>query len=164
MSSQSDSNSAKSKKPKSFEPTTTQDTSAKPKKTPASRVTAAPVRPSAPASPSAIPEAVSRRMIKRMAWLSGVPTLLAMATFLISYLLITKEIVDLPNYIVLILSLGFFGLGVLGLSYGVLSASWDEQQEGSWLGVDEFKVNWGRMTEAKAEAKAAAKTAAKTKK
>jgi hypothetical protein len=163
MSSQSDSNSAKSKKPKSFEPTTTQDTSSKPKKTPAIRA-AAPAKPSAPASTSAIPETVSRRMVKRMAWLSGVPTLLAMATFVISYLLITKEIVDLPNYIVLIVSLGFFGLGVLGLSYGVLSASWDEQQEGSLLGLDEFKVNWGRMTAAKAEAKSAAKTAAKAKK
>jgi len=45
-------------------------------------------------------------------------------------------------------SMGFFGLGVLGLSYGVLSASWDEEIPGSKLGWREFTTNWGRMTSA----------------
>jgi Photosynthesis affected mutant 68 len=153
------SDSSAAKKPKSFEPASTQDTSAKVKKTPA--IATPKSSPAVPASASAIPEAVSRRMIKRMAWLSGVPTGMAMVTFVVSYFLITKDIVDLPNYIVLVLSLGFFGLGIVGLSYGVLSASWDESQPGSWIGLDEFKLNWERMTTAKSEAKSEAKARAK---
>ncbi|MCF3606526.1 PAM68 family protein [Planktothrix agardhii 1033] len=41
--------------------------------------------------------------------------------------------------------MGCFGLSVLGLSYGVLSASWDEEAPGSILGWQEFKLNLGRM-------------------
>jgi hypothetical protein len=48
----------------------------------------------------------------------------------------------------LLVTLGCFGLGVLGLTYGVLSASWDEDRPGDWLGIAEFQVNFGRMTSA----------------
>jgi hypothetical protein len=43
--------------------------------------------------------------------------------------------------------MGFFGLGVLGITYGVLSASWEEDRVGNWLGLGEFGTNWGRMVE-----------------
>ena len=43
--------------------------------------------------------------------------------------------------------MGFFGLGVLGITYGVLSASWDEERSGSLMGLGEFGTNWGRMVE-----------------
>lgn len=95
-----------------------------------------------------IPEVVSRRMIRRMALLSGVPSALGMSTFIVSYLVVSNDLIRLPNYAVLLVSLGWFGLGVLGLSYGVLSASWDEASPGSKLGWTEFTVNWGRMTQA----------------
>jgi hypothetical protein len=49
---------------------------------------------------------------------------------------------------VVLVSMGFFGLGVLGLSYGVLSASWDEEIPGTKLGWQEFTTNLGRMTSA----------------
>ena len=45
-------------------------------------------------------------------------------------------------------SLLFLGLGVVGLSYGLLSASWDERSEGSLLGFEQFPDNFGRMQEA----------------
>lgn len=38
-----------------------------------------------------------------------------------------------------------FFLGLVGLSYGVLSASWDEDEEGSFLGIEEFQTNVGRL-------------------
>jgi hypothetical protein len=95
---------------------------------------------------SRIPEIVSRRMLRRMALLCGIPSFLGMFTFLISYFLVTQAIVALPTYVVMLVSLGFLGLGVLGLSYGVLSASWDEEVAGSWLGWSEFTTNLGRMT------------------
>ncbi|MFM7427225.1 MAG: photosystem II biosynthesis protein, partial [Elainella sp.] len=87
-----------------------------------------------------IPDVVSRRMVKRIAWCSGVPTLLGMSTFVVSYLAVSNGF-PLPTYAVLLVSLGWFGLGVLGVSYGVLSASWDETA-GSLLGWNEVQTNW----------------------
>lgn len=95
-----------------------------------------------------IPDQVSKRMVRRMALLCGIPTVLGIATFFVSYLLITNLGVKLPNVAVLLVSMGFFGLGVLGLSYGVLSASWDEDVSGTKLGWQEFTTNLGRMTSA----------------
>ncbi|MEL6937157.1 MAG: photosystem II biosynthesis protein, partial [Cyanobacteria bacterium J06607_17] len=39
------------------------------------------------------------------------------------------------------------GLGVLGLSYGVLSASWQEDEAGSLLGLTEFSINFRRLVQ-----------------
>ncbi|HEY9794343.1 MAG TPA: PAM68 family protein, partial [Leptolyngbyaceae cyanobacterium] len=86
----------------------------------------------------AVPDVVSKRMVRRMALLCGIPTVLGIATFFVSYLLITNLGVKLPNVAVILVSMGFFGLGVLGLSYGVLSASWDEDIPGTKLGWQEF--------------------------
>lgn len=97
---------------------------------------------------TAIPEAVSQRMIKRMAVLCGVPTVLGISTFVISYFIVSNGVIDLPPVAVLLVSLGFFGLGVLGISYGALSTSWDVHYEGSALGWTEFKLNFGRMRQA----------------
>ncbi|MGB8687027.1 MAG: PAM68 family protein [Microcoleus sp.] len=94
-----------------------------------------------------IPEAVSRRMISRIALFCGLPTLLGISTFFVSYLIVSKGLFDLPNTAVLLVSMGCFGLGVLGLSYGLLSASWDEEVPGSSLGWEEFNTNFGRMRE-----------------
>ncbi|MFZ4641230.1 MAG: PAM68 family protein [Nodosilinea sp.] len=111
----------------------------------------APQSKSAPgASPSTtgIPEVVSQRMLRRMLFFSGIPTGLGVIIFFASYFLIVKAGVELPSYAVLLTTLGCFGLGVVGLTYGVLSASWDEDRPGAWLGLEEFKVNFGRMTSA----------------
>ena len=92
-----------------------------------------------------IPEVVSRRMIRRMAVFAGIPTALGMSSFVIAYFLLSRQIVEFPNVVVLLVSLGFFGLGTVGLSYGVLSASWQEESEGSLLGISEFSVNFRRL-------------------
>ncbi len=102
---------------------------------------------SAPAA-TRIPDAVSNRMIRRMVIFCGIPTSLGISTFIGSYLIVSHEWFPLPNVAVVIASMGCFGLGVLGLSYGVLSASWDEAVAGSWLGWDEFTTNTGRMVSA----------------
>jgi hypothetical protein len=87
-------------------------------------------------------------MMRRMALFCGVPTTLGMLTFVVSYIIVSHEWLKLPNYAVLIISLSWFGLGFLGLSYGVLSASWEEEVPGSLLGLQEFGTNWKRMTSA----------------
>jgi hypothetical protein len=65
-----------------------------------------------------------------------------------SYFIVINEVFPLPNTAVLLVSMGCFGLSVVGLSYGVLSASWDENEAGSLVGWREFQVNFGRMVEA----------------
>jgi hypothetical protein len=97
---------------------------------------------------SAVPEVVSKRMARRMALFCGIPSALGILTFIVSYVVVSQHWFKLPNAAVVLVSMGFFGLGVLGLSYGVLSASWDEERPGSKIGWNEFTTNWGRMTAA----------------
>lgn len=97
---------------------------------------------------TAIPEVVSRRMARRMAIFCGIPTTFGMLTFIVSYLVVTQGWFKLPTVAVLLTSMGFFGLGVLGLSYGIFSASWDEDRVGSLWGAEEFSTNFGRTIDA----------------
>lgn len=96
----------------------------------------------------AIPQAVSDRMVRRMALFSGIPTALGMLTFIASYGIITFTEFELPNIAVVLTSMGCFGLGVLGLSYGAISASWEPNTPGTKSGWQEFKTNFGRLTSA----------------
>jgi hypothetical protein len=97
------------------------------------------------ASIGAIPNTVSKRMARRMAMFCTIPTGLGMLSFVLFYLIKTNNLLELPSFVPLIVSISFFGIGMVGLSYGILSASWDEKRAGTWLGVEEFKINWQRM-------------------
>jgi hypothetical protein len=94
-----------------------------------------------------IPTVVSQRMLRRVAVFCGVPTALGIFILIASYLLISFADIQLPPIAVLLVNMGLFGLGVLGITYGVLSASWDEERPGNLLGLAEFVTNWGRMVE-----------------
>jgi hypothetical protein len=94
-----------------------------------------------------IPKVVSDRMVRRMVVFSGVPTVLAMGIFVVAYWLLSRQILDFPKSLVLVATLVCFGLGAVGLSYGVLSASWEADAEGSLLGWSEFSVNFKRLLE-----------------
>lgn len=131
----------KKKTPTKKAPVKTSDTATKTGEKP--KVTPSPVN-----NTSAIPEEVSKRMIRRMALFSGIPTAMGICSFVIAYYIVINDIFDLPTVAVLLVSLGFFGLGVIGLSYGILSTSWDEGRIGSLIGAEEFGVNFGRMVQA----------------
>ena len=79
---------------------------------------------------TSIPEVVSRRMLRRMLYFSGMPVVLGVFVFFVSYVLIVQGIAALPNVVVLLITLACFGLSVVGLSYGALSASWEEGHGG----------------------------------
>lgn len=97
---------------------------------------------------SAIPDAVSKRMTRRMVFLSGIPTAMGIASFFVFYWLFSQKIIEFPPSLVLIVTAGLFGLGFVGLSYSVFSASWDESREGDLVGLGEFKTNLGRTISA----------------
>jgi hypothetical protein len=97
---------------------------------------------------SGIPPIVSKRLVRRAALFSGIPTSLGFITFIASYIIVVKKWADLPNSAVVLVSMGFLGIGVLGLSYGSISASWDENREGNWWGWQEFKQNFGYLRDA----------------
>jgi hypothetical protein len=97
-----------------------------------------------------IPDIVSKRMIRRVSVFCGIPVLMGMSIFIISYLAIANHWFRLPNTVVLLMSMACLGLSVVGLTYGILSACWDEEEDskGSLLGIAEFKVNFSRMADA----------------
>ncbi len=96
------------------------------------------------ASLSAIPDVVSKRMARRMVFFCGIPSALGMLSLVIFYWLFSKGTIDLPPYVALFVSVGFLALGVAGLSFGIFSASWDEDRVGSLLGIEELKINLPR--------------------
>lgn len=100
------------------------------------------------ASLQAIPDTVSKRMVKRMALFSGIPTGLGMFSFVAFYWIVSHGWLEIPPYIVFAVSLAMLGLGVLGLSYGIFSTSWDEDIAGHWWGWQEFKTNVDRTLKA----------------
>lgn len=102
-------------------------------------------RPSQGAGGSqAIPERVANRMARRIAIATGIPTLLGMAVFITSYLLVSRGIVEIEPVVTLVASGACFLLGLAGLSYGVLASSW-EDAPGSLLGFEQIGVNIGRI-------------------
>lgn len=113
---------------------------------------------------SGIPEEVNRRIMRRAALFCGIPTGLGITTFIVSYILVSRHIINLPTSAVVLLSMLFLGIGVLGLSYGAISASWDEGRIGSLWGNEEFRKNFGHLSEAWKSQQQIVKAAQKPKK
>ena len=86
-------------------------------------------------------------MARRIAFTTGIPTLSGMGVFIGSYFLISKGIAEISPTVTLISSAMCFLLGLLGLSYGILSASWDFNP-GTFLGFENIKPNINRMKDA----------------
>ena len=93
---------------------------------------------------SAIPKEVANRMARRVAITTGIPTLSGMSVFIISYLVVSRGIADVPPALTLLTSATCFLVGLLGLSYGILSASW-ESAPGTLFGFENVGPNIGRV-------------------
>ena len=100
-----------------------------------------------PAKNSGIPKYVANRMARRIVFTTGIPTLSGMGVFIGSYFLISKGIAEISPTVTLVSSALCFLVGLLGLSYGILSASWDFNP-GSFLGLENIKPNIKRMKDA----------------
>jgi hypothetical protein len=83
-------------------------------------------------------------MARRIAIATGIPSVMGMGVFIGSYLLVSRGVLDIPPVVTLVASGACFLLGLLGLSYGVLSASW-EDAPGSLIGSEQIVLNIGRL-------------------
>ncbi|XVE99947.1 hypothetical protein REPUB_Repub03eG0244000 [Reevesia pubescens] len=89
-----------------------------------------------------IPEVVTNRMISRMGFSVGIPLFIGLLFFPFFYYLKVGLKIDVPNWVPFIVSFFFFGTALLGVSYGIVSSSWDPIREGSLLGWNEAQKNW----------------------
>ncbi|KAH6783491.1 PAM68-like protein [Perilla frutescens var. hirtella] len=81
-------------------------------------------------------------MMSRMALSVGIPLFIGVLFFPFFYYLKVGLKIDVPTWVPFIVSFVFFGTALLGVSYGIVSASWDPLREGSLLGWNEARNNW----------------------
>ena len=100
-----------------------------------------------PIDPSAgvMPEVVSQRMLKRVVPFAGLPVLGAALTFVGFWYANTQLELDLPPQIVAYATQALLLLSFAGITYGVMSTSWDEEEEGSLLGFENVGRNFDLM-------------------
>ena len=91
-------------------------------------------------SSSGIPKYVADRMARRIFFTAGIPTILGMSVFFVSYIIVTRNIAEIPPSSTIAISALFFLLGLAGLSFGILSASWDKEP-GSFFGIENIPMN-----------------------
>ena len=91
-------------------------------------------------SSSGIPKYVADRMARRIFFTAGIPTIMGMSVFVVSYIIVTKNIAEIPTSSTIAISALFFLLGLAGLSFGILSASWDKEP-GSFFGIENIPMN-----------------------
>ena len=91
-------------------------------------------------SSSGIPKYVADRMARRIFFTAGIPTIVGMSVFVVSYIIVTRNIAEIPPSSTIAISSLFFLLGLAGLSFGILSASWDKEP-GSFFGIENIPMN-----------------------
>ena len=89
---------------------------------------------------SGIPKYVADRMARRILFTAGIPTVMGMSVFVGSYFIVTRNIAEIPPSSTIAISALFFLLGLGGLSFGILSASWDKEP-GSFFGIENIPMN-----------------------
>ena len=91
-------------------------------------------------SSNGIPKYVADRMARRILVTAGIPTIMGMSVFVVSYIIVTRNIAEIPPSSTIAISALFFILGLAGLSFGILSASWDKEP-GSFFGIENIPMN-----------------------
>jgi hypothetical protein len=92
-------------------------------------------------TPAVIPEKVAQRMGRRMLPFVGLPLFLAMGTFVGFWYFATYKNMEFQPAAVATTTVFLLVVGLLGITYSLLSASWDPDREGDLFGVGEFKTN-----------------------
>eukprot|EP00597_Dinobryon_sp_UTEXLB2267_P005311 CAMPEP_0170061670 /NCGR_PEP_ID=MMETSP0019_2-20121128/3159_1 /TAXON_ID=98059 /ORGANISM="Dinobryon sp., Strain UTEXLB2267" /LENGTH=229 /DNA_ID=CAMNT_0010267575 /DNA_START=82 /DNA_END=771 /DNA_ORIENTATION=- len=98
-------------------------------------------------SVGAVPEVVADRMIGRIAAFFGIPVFGGLGIFVAAYFYSKKYDMVIPPMILAYVTQVPFVLGLVGITYAILSSSWDPETPGSVLGIEEFKLNFQRIQE-----------------
>eukprot|EP00741_Cyanophora_paradoxa_P024260 tig00021759_g23427.t1 len=88
-----------------------------------------------------LPPVVADRMLKRMLSFAAPPLVLGLSSFPMYYLLIKKFNIEFEPVLPFATSSFCFGFAMVGISYGLLSASWEPKILGSWHGFEQFQKN-----------------------
>lgn len=97
------------------------------------------------ASVGAVPEIVANRMIGRIAAFFGIPVFGGLAIFVGAYFYGKSTDTIIQPSVIAYATQAPFVLGLIGITYGIMSASWEPENDGSLLGIKEFNVNLQRV-------------------
>jgi len=97
------------------------------------------------ATPAQIPEVVANRMGQRMLPFVGLPLLGGMGTFVGFWYFSTYKDVELEPSAVAASTILWLVVSLGGITYSMLSASWDPERKGSALGFDEVQRNMNNI-------------------
>eukprot|EP00591_Stephanopyxis_turris_P006216 CAMPEP_0195525466 /NCGR_PEP_ID=MMETSP0794_2-20130614/25957_1 /TAXON_ID=515487 /ORGANISM="Stephanopyxis turris, Strain CCMP 815" /LENGTH=229 /DNA_ID=CAMNT_0040655945 /DNA_START=175 /DNA_END=864 /DNA_ORIENTATION=- len=90
---------------------------------------------------AAIPEKVAMRMGNRMLPFVGIPLFGGMGAFVAFWYFATYRDYVFQPALVAGTTIAILAVSLLGITYSVMSASWDPDEEGSALGFDQFGSN-----------------------
>lgn len=85
------------------------------------------------------------RMGMRMLPFVGVPLFGGMGVFVAFWYFATYKGLEFQPSLVAYSTIAVLAVGLLGITYSVISASWDPEIEGSALGITEFQTNIGNI-------------------
>jgi len=88
-----------------------------------------------------MPQEVSERVAKRGMVIGGSFFGTMVAVFGFGIILFKTQEIIIPPTLMAFVTLALLALAILGGSYGMMSASWDPDKEGSALGAEEFSEN-----------------------
>lgn len=88
-----------------------------------------------------MPEPVAKRAAKRGMVIGGSFYFTMLLVFAFGIFLFKTQEIVIPPTLMAFVTLLLLGLAIFGSSYGLMSASWDQDREGSVLGTEEFSKN-----------------------
>lgn len=92
-----------------------------------------------------IPTEVWERIIGRILFYVGAPLVGGVILLQIFDIIKQQKLLDLPIWLPFLTTFITFGASALGAAYGTLSASWDPEKQGSFIGLEEAQKNWVDM-------------------
>ncbi|XP_055826736.1 uncharacterized protein PAM68-like [Solanum dulcamara] len=92
-----------------------------------------------------IPTEIWERIIGRILFYVGAPLVGGVILLQIIDIIKQQKLLDLPIWLPFLTTFITFGASALGAAYGTLSASWDPEKQGSFIGLEEAQKNWVDM-------------------
>ncbi|KAK3037241.1 hypothetical protein RJ639_030134 [Escallonia herrerae] len=92
-----------------------------------------------------IPDVVLNRMIVRILFYVGAPLATGLVLLQVFGLIKEQHWWNVPVWLPFLTTFLTFGASTVGIAYGTLSTSWNPDEKGSLLGIEEAQKNWVEM-------------------